>query len=339
MGGEDRPEFCMPIAAPTPNPLEREAETALWEWIAAFDLCPSTASERQIRRGRPAWASAMMYPTAELDVLILGAQWSTLFFLVDDELDEGPAGRDAAACARSVTNLLSVFDGATPADPVGRAFADLWKRLSHGRSTSWRDAFRDDVTRLWWNQYGETVDRIAGRTPSIEEYLEFRRYVVGAPTFLDIVEPACGVDLTPATRHLPALVELRNAAADHVGASNDLWSLQKERASGTPFTSLVSVVDHHHGRGPTEAIGWVNDRATRCLDRLRRAREQLPTQLAAAAIGDEAGRDVLALAEACSAFVSGVHHWHADTDRYTDVEEAAHDSTGKPDYVSNLLLE
>ncbi|MDO0917535.1 terpene synthase family protein [Streptomyces sp. DT2A-34] len=333
-----RPEFYMPFAPPTPNAAEAEAEALLWEWIAEFDLCPSAASRRQIQRGRPAWASAMMYSTAEIDVLAIGAQWSAFFFLVDDELDDGPAGQDPAQCAKAVTALLSVFDGRTPETPLGRAFADLWGRLSRDRSVTWRQAFRASVTRLWWNQYGETVDRQAGRVPSLAEYLEFRRYVVGAPTFIDIVEPACGIELPAATRHLPAFVELRNAAADQIGASNDLWSAPKELANGSPFTSLVTLVDHHQGCGLRRAMEWVNDRATECVNRMITAREQLSAQFDAAGIAGQAQAEGLAVANAYATFISGVHHWHSATDRYVgDLAETNDARSGTPAYVSNLL--
>jgi len=333
-----RPEFYMPFAPPTPNPAEAEAEALLWEWIAEFDLCPSAASRRQIQRSRPTQASAMMYPTAEIDVLAIGAQWSAFFFLVDDELDEGPAGQDPAQCAKAVSALLSVFDDRTPDTPLGRAFADLWRRLSRDRSVTWRQAFRASVTRLWWNQYGETVDRQAGRIPSLAEYLEFRRYAAGTPTFIDIVEPACRIELPAAIRHLPAFVELRNAAADQVCASNDLWSAPKELTHGSSFTSLVTLVDHHQSCGLHRAMEWVNDRTTECVKRMITARKQLSAQFDAAGTTGQARAEGLAVADAYATFVSGVHHWHSATDRYVgDFTETGSAESGAPDYISNLL--
>ncbi|MEU7106823.1 terpene synthase family protein [Streptomyces sp. NPDC046215] len=306
----------MPVPPHAPSPFLAEADAAVWSWLDAYGICQSPASRRNLRRARITLTTAMAYPTASRGALARLARWLHWTFIMDDEFDDGPDGRDATRCEAALLSLLRVLDGEPGRTPATRALADVWSDLLRRRSPSWCRTFRRDVEGWFWSYYEDTVDRAAEHYPPLAAYRRQRARGVGAYMFLTLAESGAGVDLPETVRHLPALVELRHAAAEYTGLNNDLWSVAKDRSVGV-FHNAVLLIEHHERRGLQDAVDRLAGLLGDCAQRMAAAREALPGQLAAAGVGGRARADVLTCAAAYAHFVRGCYDYYHQVDRYT----------------------
>ncbi|MFG6198292.1 terpene synthase family protein [Nonomuraea sp. JJY05] len=119
-----------------------------------------------------------------------------------------------------------MLHGGVPANRLAEAFADLWIRLSAGRSIHWRDSFRRHGVSWLNTLYVEATDRITGHVPSMADYLPHRRDSVGIEMYLDLCEVVRGTDLGRAVCLLPAFARLRQAACSTTSCP---WKGHRER--------------------------------------------------------------------------------------------------------------
>ncbi len=325
------PTFFMPFRDEGVNPAADEAEAAMWAWLESSALVPTPAARRRVERTRPALMYARWCPQAAPEVLALLTQYLAWAFIVDDQFDiQAP---DPRRCLDTISALDAVFDhtGRLADQPPGRlatAFADLWQRLSPGRSTGWRQAFRSEVRAWWWTYYREAVGTISGHLPPLEEYRVHRRDGVALYMFMDISEIASGCDLAPGVRHLPALRNLRDAAEEHMGLYNDIHSLPSDEAASYPY-NVVLLLERHHQFTRPQALQTVNDMLTTCIHRMLAAEQQLPAELAASQVTGQAHSDALRTATDYTRYVRANFDYHYQAPRYTSPPEQALENTGE----------
>ncbi|GAB0102303.1 hypothetical protein JMUB6875_12700 [Nocardia sp. JMUB6875] len=307
-------EFFMPFDAAGVNPAESQAEAGMWSWLEAYDLVPTELTRRRMQRTRPARMYALWCPRAEVEELTLLSQYTAWAFIVDDQFDiEIP---DPRRCLDAITAIESVLDGtATPSGVLSVAFADLWERLCHGRSTTWRESVRGEIRAWLWTYYAESVGRLSGNLPDLETYRAHRRDGVALFVFLDISERAEGVDLTAAARHLPAMRGLREAAVEHMGLFNDVLSVASDEASGYLYNSVL-LAQYHYGHSRVQAQQLVNEMLSDCVQRMLDAVERLPTELRDAGITGGERADTLAMARNYTVYVRANHDYHYQAARY-----------------------
>ncbi|WP_327139527.1 terpene synthase family protein [Nocardia sp. NBC_01327] len=308
-------EFFMPYAAEGLNPRELEAEAGMWDWLEKFELVPTELTRRRMERTRPARMYALWCPAAEVHELTLLSQYTAWAFVVDDQFDiEIP---DPQRCLDAITALNAVFDSdRQPSGVLAVSFADLWRRLSEGRSPEWRESVRAEIRDWLWTYYTESVGRLSGNLPDLETYRAHRRDGVALFIFLDISERAEGVDLTPAARYLPAMRSLREAAVEHMGLFNDVLSVASDEASGYLYNSVL-LAEYHFGHDRAEALTLVNSMLTECIERCEAALERLSTELHDAGINDRDRADTLATAKNYTVYVRANFDYHYQAARYT----------------------
>ena len=208
MTGPQLPAFYMPIGETGVSAWLPAAERELWPWLSARGLAPGEHVRGHIRRTNPALLSARFYPAAGCGILPLLAQFCAWAFIVDDEFDEGACGRDSALSGRAVAGLLAVLEhgAAAGASPPMAALADLWGRLTAGRSAGWCRQFADNI-RSWLITYHQgALQHESGYAPGIEEFCGYRQLAVGMHMFLDLAE----------------------VVAEHVAFLNDIFSAHKD---------------------------------------------------------------------------------------------------------------
>lgn len=317
--GSGAPAPRMPIPPSAPNPFARHAHTAVHSWLACFAICQSPVSQRNLRRARITETSALAYPDAGPEDLVRLTQWLYWTFIMDDDLDDGPDGRDPTRCAGALASLVRVLDGGSGGSPATRAFADVWRRMLADRSPDWCKEFRKDTEEWFWTYYEDAVDRAADRYPPLDAYRYRRARGVGAHMFLTLAELGAGLDLPEELRHLPALQDLKRAAAEYTGLNNDLWSVAKDRSVGV-FHNAVVLLERHEGHSPREAADCVAGMLAECAERMLTAARELPEQLDAASATGPTRTDVLTCAAAYQKFVRGCFDYYHRADRYTRPE-------------------
>ncbi|GAB4586368.1 terpene synthase family protein [Nocardia sp. IFM 10818] len=308
-------EFFMPFDSAGLNPAEIEAEAAMWGWLETFELVPSELTRRRMERTRPARMYALWCPRAGVGDLALLSQYTAWAFIVDDQFDiEIP---DPGRCLDAITALSAVFDGAGQTSGVlAVAFADLWRRLSEGRSAQWRVSVEAEIRAWLWTYYTEAVGRLSGSLPDLQTYRAHRRDGVALFVFLDISEIAEGVDLSAGARHLPSMRGLREAAVEHMGLFNDVLSVASDEASGYLYNSVL-LAEYHYGYDRAQAYDLVNGMLTECIQRMTDALERLPAELDDAGITGRDKDDTLATANNYTVYVRANLDYHYQAARYT----------------------
>ncbi|MGW4299170.1 terpene synthase family protein [Streptomyces sp. NPDC004646] len=255
-------QLDMPCPGRDPNPAARTAAGELRSWADRFGLLQDTNREEILKRANPAHVAARLYPDAPPRALTLAAQWLAVNFLVDDLLD---AEDDCGRCEALADHVVAAFDGAsTTADPLIPAITDLWRRTTVGRSAQWCRTFRDDCALWLWTYAREAIDRVGDRVPGVDEYRRHRRLSSGMLVFADLVEVASGVDLPAGVRRLDAVHTLRSRTSEYMGLVNDLYSIDKELATGQVHNA-VRVVMHHTGADLARAVDAVGELASASL--------------------------------------------------------------------------
>ncbi|MEV6773490.1 hypothetical protein AB0N05_33145 [Nocardia sp. NPDC051030] len=313
-------EFFMPFDPEGLNPLEVEAEAGMWTWLENYGLVPTELTRRRMERTRPTRMYALWCPRADLESLTLLSQYTAWAFVVDDQFDiEIP---EPSRCLDIVRGLNGVLDGEPPSGLLAIAFADLWDRLSRGRSVEWRESVRAELRAWLWTYYTESVGRLSGNLPDLETYRAHRRDGVALFVFLDISEIADGIDLHPGARHLPAMHRLRQAAVEHMGLFNDVLSVPSDEASGYLYNSVL-LAEYHYGHSRTEAMELVNSMLTECIEQMTDARKRLPDELDDAGITGTDRDDALITAQNYTIYVRANHDYHYQAARYTSAPQEA----------------
>jgi (+)-beta-caryophyllene/(+)-caryolan-1-ol synthase len=316
----------MPFASVGCNPGLDETRSAAWRWAESVGLHLSPVSQHRMVRTRPELWISLIFPAVTQQQLDLFCQWLFWAFLVDDEFDDAPAGRNPRLCERAIGRLVQVIDGAESIRPMERALADLWARTVPGRSPTWLRQFRRDTVTWLWTYYAESVERAACQAPELADFIRHRRDSVAMQPFLDLHEIAAGVDLTEHARSLPGYIALRNAVTDHSGLCNDICSLEKESILGYSHNTVWILQQEHQGT-LQDAVEQAGTRLAAIVDRVERAEEELRRQIEVAKIDERARRALETCLRDYRAIVRGDFDYHARAERYTHPELTEADST------------
>ncbi|MEU0761752.1 terpene synthase family protein [Streptomyces microflavus] len=306
----------MPFASTGCNPGLEKTREAAWEWAEAEGLILSVPARRKMIRTRPELWISLIFPKASQHHLDLFCQWLFWAFLVDDEFDDGPAGRDPLMCEAAITRLVDVFDGAAPHGPMEQALAGLRERTCRDRSPQWNRQFRRDTAAWLWTYYAEAVERAAGQVPSRVDFVKHRRDSVAMQPFLDLHEITAGIDLLDSARSLPAYIALRNAVTDHSGLCNDICSFEKEAALGYEHNA-VRLIQRDRRSTLQEAVDEAGIQLARIAERVVRAEKELIEEIDAAGISASTRAALERCVQDYRGLVRGDFDYHARAERYT----------------------
>lgn len=311
------PEFHMPFESTGCNPGIQATRQAAWKWAAENDLVLSPVAQKKMIRTRPELWISLIFPAASQEHLDLFCQWLFWAFLVDDEFDDGPAGRDPHVCEEAIARLVDVLDGTSaPNVPMEHALDGLMMRTCAARSPRWVRQFRRDTVGWLWTYYAEAVDRAAGHVPSTADFVKHRRDSVAMQPFLDLHEITAGIDLPESARSLPAYIALRNAVADHSGLCNDICSFEKEAMLGYEHNT-VRLIQRERGGTLQEAVDEAGTWLAWIADRVQRAEKELVEEIEAARIDGPARAALERCVQDYRGLVRGDFDYHARAERYT----------------------
>ncbi|MGW2231860.1 terpene synthase family protein [Streptomyces formicae] len=338
-----RPEGPVPdILNPFPyrvSPHVEQARAHLGEWTRRIGLVRRDAARRRFEKADFGWFAAMVYPTADAERLELMADWFAWLFLVDDQLDDGRVGRSPEQVKEVFAGMRAVLESAdhgaaAAVDPelpaAVSSLADLWLRSSSDATAHWRRRFvqhLDDclTTAATW----EAGNRHAGIVPDEETYREKRRHTGAIYVCMDLIDIVERIDVPVAVYESREFTAALDAACNVVCWTNDVYSLEKERAMGEVH-NLVHVVEHHRGLDRDKALAHVIG-ATSAETELFLARER---ELLRAHPGHTAV--LTPYLAGMRTWMRGNLDWSSRTKRYEAAEVA--DDSRRPDaYLETVL--
>ena len=334
-----------------PSPVSawtEQAEAAVREWTVAFGLTRSACARDRFARTAAGALAGRVYATAiDPDRLETVTAWIGWLFLIDDQLDEGETGRDLRLVRERLRPFIALAtemmgrraarrqDGVAKAGPAGEpssrlplvsALRDIWYRVGGRMTENWRAVFARHYLGYLSGCEWEVANRARGRIPPLHEFVPNRRHAGAIWPSLDLLEYAADAPLPDALRSHPLLLEARTACADVVCWSDDLLTVDKERAHGDVH-NLVIVLEHQTGCDEQTAFDKAGERiASRIADF-----NALRQKILAMNIGDDTG-------DALDRYIEGLHHWmqgHLDWGLQT-IRYDANAAVGVP-YLEDLL--
>jgi hypothetical protein len=306
---------------PDPSPVSpwaADAEAYAQNWASEFGIIRSESARTRFHDTGPGELAARVYATAtRRDRLEVAAAWIGWLFLIDDQLDEGAAGKDPSLARDRLRPLAEMATGeARPAQrtPLLAALTDVWDRIVPHMPRAWRDTFIRNFLDYLRGCEWEARNRALGRVPTLEEFPGKRRETGAIWPSLNLLEFVSESPLPDDVRSLRLLAEISAACADVVCWSDDLLTAEKERANGDVH-NLVIVLEFATGCGRREAIETVGQRIEARFSEFGETQRRLLTSMA----GDSAPEKALA------GHLTGLRHWmrgHLEwglrTTRYND---------------------
>ncbi|MFJ3306385.1 hypothetical protein ACIPSA_25340 [Streptomyces sp. NPDC086549] len=259
--------------------------------------------------------SGMCYPQARGEVLNLITCFNGLWLVFDDRF-KGPHSKTPATVAPvadRITGRLYQPDRPDPMDALESAAADLLIRLRQRTSPVWYARFAGHLERFLAGLVSESLAR--DHSPTIEDYLGWRRWTIGTWANLDLVETAIGYDVPPSVYHAPAMRELRHAAADAVIGINDVFSLPNDQAGQDP-NNLVLRCRAEHGVDRDAAVEWVRRHVERAHARFQRAAARVPFLCDDLRLDEEHRAGLGRYIEGAGQLLRGIHDVHLVNPRY-----------------------
>ncbi|MEU4481403.1 terpene synthase [Micromonospora sp. NPDC023966] len=259
--------FALSALHEPPFPARRHAavELVVGEsagWVRDLGLIGTPAGLRRLAAAHPVELAGRACPDASVDGLRLLADLISWLFVMDDACDEDGLGASPTRLAPTVAALLEVLDrhgdpaAPIPADagPLAVALDDLCRRVRDRRRPglllSLVSQLREYLLALLW----EAANREHGRVPGVAEYVQMRRHTGGVRPSFTLTDLAHPERSDPGSRADPALADLDALATDLVCWCNDLFSYDKERATGPDAHNLVTTIAGETGQGEEAAL-------------------------------------------------------------------------------------
>ncbi|MFD9621957.1 terpene synthase family protein [Streptomyces virginiae] len=192
-----------------------------------------------------AWLTARGFPDLDFDVLQMATDWTVLFCLLDDHI-ENLQGSDSVM--NFLAEVLQVLKyGTCPSGALGdcgflRAAGDLHRRFFAIGSTEWIEQLIQRVGALFSAFHEESVRRHAGKPSSLADYLRLREETVGLQVLFEFfyLKGTNVEGSTPSSCFRSR--DLSRQASRIVGMENDIFTIGKELDSGDQSNVILSIM-------------------------------------------------------------------------------------------------
>ncbi|KIY61575.1 terpenoid synthase [Cylindrobasidium torrendii FP15055 ss-10] len=244
------------------NPHYRPYDTQT-EMIDRLGLLNQENIKQFVRCNLPLFSS-LTYSLLSEEGYCVGLDFINLGFMIDQVTDNMKEWEAAA-----IGNLVSdaVCNPQKPRPEGEHAIGELARlfgqRLAHSGSKACIQRFcRPGAS---WDDYcmsmsEEARDREDHRVRSVEEYMRLRIRTVGVIPTLDLL--LFDIEIPEDVLDHPTMSKLRLLAGEIICLENDLYSYQREVATGDPMHNIVDVAMQVHGMHVQDAIDWVAKKVT-----------------------------------------------------------------------------
>lgn len=266
---------------------------------------------------------AHTHPDCDGEALDLLTDWYVWVFYFDDHFVELYKRHPDIEGARAHLDRLPLFmplNGVireTPANPVEKGLADLWRRTVPAHSLDWRERFAASTKHLLDESMWELRNISTQRLSNPVEYVEMRRRVGGAPWSANLVEHAVGLEVPASIASSRPVGVLRDTFSDAVHLRNDLFSYEREVLDEGELSNGVLVFEKFLGLPTQQAAEAVNDLLTSRLHQFEHtALTEVPILLDEHVVDPIGRAAVLGYVKGLQDWQAGAHEWHLRSSRY-----------------------
>ena len=170
------PDIYCPFPSLISPYVENLHKHCLW-FAEQFHLVRQGKAFQQFSACRFAWFVARVYPFAEFDELTLIADWNCIFFLFDNQLDEGDIRKQPERMQWVLEHLIAIMSNpsVTPQGPIAEAFSDFWQRTVCYTKPDWQRRFINSMTKYLFACLWQAQNHLLGYIPDVDTYVEKRR--------------------------------------------------------------------------------------------------------------------------------------------------------------------
>ena len=263
------------------------------------------------------------YLGAPDDVLQAIADYSAWFFVWDDRHDRDVVHRRPAAWRRLRFRLHTALDSPRPICTTrtrwSRASPTACCACTPSARRAWNARFARHFHAVIEAYDREFRNRLRGRVPTVEEYLELRRLTFAHWIWTDLLEPSAGRELPDTVRKHPAYRRAALLSQEFAAWYNDLCSLPKEIAGNEVHNLGISLVRHRKMTLP-EAVTELRRRITDCIDEFLIAEREALRFADTLDDGTVPGKELSIAVKSCVGnmrnWFSAVYWFHHESGRY-----------------------
>ncbi|MFT7840933.1 germacradienol/geosmin synthase [Saccharothrix sp. BKS2] len=348
---EQVPPFAWPeMHMPYPLALSPHWKDALdhnVEWCGAmgiYDDVPGIWTPEKVRGYDYALCSAGIDPDGTLDQITLSSDWLAWGTYGDDYYPYVYGRSPDLAAAKVATERLKQFmpvegeSPITPANPLERGLADLWRRTADPMPVGYREDFRHAVAKMidaWlWELHNQRLNRI----PDPIDYVEMRRRTFGSDLTKSLAKFGHGNTVPPEVYRTRVVQNMENAASDYAWMINDLVSYRKEVQYEGELHNLVLVVRNFLDVGFKRAYQVVHDLQTARMEQFQHIVDiELPALFEDLDLDRPARDTLLKYAAELQDWMAAIVEWHFKTYRYGDAALEEHNRPREPVVIRSPL--
>jgi hypothetical protein len=313
------------------NPHVEVAHERTLAWAKHFGLVQSESALRRFLAARFAWLTARAYPTVGEDELVLINEWLVWLFLFDDQFDDSPYAWQSEHIQQVLQVYISVVTHAQRhKGPAVEAFYDLCERSFQGMSLTWKTRLSFHLVHYFETYLWTAHNRAQGIVPDHKSYIARRQHSGGMTLAFDLIEFAHHIELPEELLRTEPFQILTSTTNNVVCWSNDIFSLQKERARGD-VNNLVVIVQHEDGVSFQEAVERVHKMVVQQVKLFEAAEQALPV------CSPQLGQAVTLFLDGLKAWMRANLDWSLETQRYSQVEQTAPGE--RVSYLESILTE
>ncbi|MGS2763055.1 terpene synthase family protein [Sinomicrobium sp. M5D2P9] len=248
------------------NTHVKETHEHNMQWLQQHNLFPDKESYNLYDSQYHTYLMARMCPTAEKELLFAIADFSSLLFIVDDDLEKKTGHKVASVQSRQalekfISTSVSVMKGrkkiqTEPGKEIFSALADSSMRLYAFGGKRWHDNFIQSFADTFNAAIWELENVAKGYCPTLEEYMKYRSFFAGANLATDMAEIVANINLPEEIMQHPAVQQLLKLSRNLVSFANDMFSLSKEIVQNNTNDkhNLVFIMQEKYNLSLEEAI-------------------------------------------------------------------------------------
>lgn len=297
------------------SPHAAAAEEAARKWVSEHRLAPSSLLASRFHEVGIGALTALTFPRASQDKLVLFTQFLAWIFIQDDRYDNAPPE------SQQPRRLQALFEGylavlgdpraAAGSDDTTLALGDVAARLSDLASPVWMERFIQTMRRFWMDGVlVETVFRAQRLAPDPASYMATRVESLGGYPMLDLIEIANESELPANVVDDPIFRRIKWLTCRIMALANDIFSYEKERRVGD-VNNYIHVLRSAESMTVAEAVDQTVRTHDRQVEQLTRLRGVLLPAMAL-----EHAEQVGAYVDACQTWIAGALEWQKQSRRY-----------------------